>query len=162
MRKETVRNVRYGYPQLQVLSLTALSAELSGTTWFNLSAVQLGLVVSGSLYGALFGSILVYPIADFLGRKRELLLAALLYLLGGSVTSYAPGLNVLLLGRVLYGLGIGLAMHGAPLYIAETCPSQIRGTLISLKELLIVLGILVSISTLLLAIKHVRGLVSVV
>lgn len=34
-------------------------------------------------------------------------------------------------------------MHGAPLYIAETCPSQIRGTLISLKELLIVLGILV-------------------
>lgn len=35
------------------------------------------------------------------------------------------------------------AMHGAPLYIAETCPSQIRGTLISLKELFIVLGILV-------------------
>lgn len=34
-------------------------------------------------------------------------------------------------------------MHGAPLYIAETCPSQIRGTLISLKELFIVLGILV-------------------
>lgn len=123
-------------------TLSLQSAELSGTTWFNLSAVQLGLVVSGSLYGALFGSILVYPIADFLGRKRELLLAALLYLLGGSVTAYAPGLNVLLLGRVLYGLGIGLAMHGAPLYIAETCPSQIRGTLISLKELFIVLGIL--------------------
>ena len=36
------------------------------------------------------------------------------------------------------------AMHGAPLYIAETCPSQIRGTLISLKELFIVLGIMVS------------------
>jgi len=34
-------------------------------------------------------------------------------------------------------------MHGAPLYIAETCPSQIRGTLVSLKELFIVLGILV-------------------
>ncbi|KAI3788079.1 hypothetical protein L2E82_00723 [Cichorium intybus] len=123
-------------------TLSLQSAELSGTTWFNLSAVQLGLVVSGSLYGALFGSILVYPIADFLGRKRELLIAALLYFLGGSITAYAPSLNVLLLGRVLYGLGIGLAMHGAPLYIAETCPSQIRGTLVSLKELFIVLGIL--------------------
>ncbi|KAD3338528.1 hypothetical protein E3N88_34049 [Mikania micrantha] len=123
-------------------TLSLQSPELSGTTWFNLSAVQLGLVVSGSLYGALFGSILVYPIADFLGRNRELLVAALLYFLGGSITAYAPSLNVLLIGRVLYGLGIGLAMHGAPLYIAETCPSQIRGTLVSLKELFIVLGIL--------------------
>lgn len=108
------------------------------------------------------------------GRRRELIIAALLYVLGGSLTAYAPDLSVLLVGRLLYGLGIGLvsftklnagisgrfimmcllitscnnaiaqAMHGAPLYIAETCPSQIRGTLISLKELFIVLGILVS------------------
>ncbi|XP_044483304.1 D-xylose-proton symporter-like 3, chloroplastic [Mangifera indica] len=123
-------------------TISLQSAELSGTTWFNLSAVQLGLVVSGSLYGALFGSILVYPIADFLGRRRELITAAVLYVLGALITAYAPGLGVLLAGRLLYGLGIGMAMHGAPLYIAETCPSQIRGTLISLKELFIVLGIL--------------------
>ncbi|KAL5580940.1 hypothetical protein UlMin_013382 [Ulmus minor] len=123
-------------------TISLLSPELSGTNWFNLSSVQLGLVVSGSLYGALLGSILVYPIADFLGRKMELILGAVLYLLGGLVTGFAPDLGVLLAGRLLYGLGIGLAMHGAPLYIAETCPSQIRGTLISLKELFIVLGIL--------------------
>ncbi|KAH9626592.1 hypothetical protein KSS87_005443 [Heliosperma pusillum] len=123
-------------------TISLQSAELSGTTWFNLSAIQLGLVVSGSLYGALFGSILVYPIADFLGRKRELIIASILYAIGGLTTACAPGLGVLLAGRVLYGLGIGWAMHGAPLYIAETCPSQIRGTLISLKELFIVLGIL--------------------
>ncbi|GFQ04198.1 d-xylose-proton symporter-like 3 chloroplastic, partial [Phtheirospermum japonicum] len=103
---------------------------------------QLGLVVSGSLYGALFGSLIVYPFADFLGRKRELIIASLLYLTGGLLTAYAPSLGVLLIARVLYGLGIGIAMHGAPLYIAETCPSQIRGTLISLKELFIVMGIL--------------------
>lgn len=123
-------------------TLSIQSAELSGTTWFNLSAVQLGLVVSGSLYGALLGSLLVYPTADFLGRRRELLVAALLYGLGGLTTAFAPGLEVLLAGRLLYGLGMGLAMHGAPLYIAETCPSRIRGTLISLKELFIVIGIL--------------------
>ncbi|XP_010256836.1 PREDICTED: D-xylose-proton symporter-like 3, chloroplastic [Nelumbo nucifera] len=123
-------------------TISLQSPELSGTTWFNLSAVQLGLVVSGSLYGALLGSILVFPIADFLGRRRELILAASLYILGGLITGFAPDLGVLIVGRVLYGLGIGLAMHGAPLYIAETSPSQIRGTLISLKELFIVLGIL--------------------
>ncbi|RWR76698.1 D-xylose-proton symporter-like protein 3, chloroplastic [Cinnamomum micranthum f. kanehirae] len=118
------------------------SAELSGTTWFNLSSIELGLVVSGSLYGALLGSILVYPIADFLGRRRELITAAVLYMLGSLITGSAPNLGVLILGRLLYGTGIGLAMHGAPLYIAETAPSKIRGTLISLKELLIVFGIL--------------------
>ncbi|KAL8089653.1 D-xylose-proton symporter-like 3, chloroplastic [Apium graveolens] len=123
-------------------TISLLSPELSGTTWFNLTSIELGLVVSGSLYGALLGSILVYPIADFIGRRGELLIAAALYLLGGSVTAYAPGLTILLIGRLLYGLGIGLAMHGAPLYIAETCPSQIRGTLISLKEVFIVFGIL--------------------
>ncbi|XP_010907806.1 D-xylose-proton symporter-like 3, chloroplastic [Elaeis guineensis] len=123
-------------------SISLQSAELSGTTWFNLSAVQLGLVVSGSLYGALAGSIIAYPIADLLGRRRELITAAALYLVGGLITGYAPDLFVLIIGRFLYGIGIGLAMHGGPLYIAETCPSQIRGTLISLKELFIVLGIL--------------------
>lgn len=42
------------------------------------------------------------------GRRGELLIAAALYLLGGSVTAYAPGLAILLIGRLLYGLGIGL------------------------------------------------------
>ncbi|WZZ21627.1 hypothetical protein YC2023_123014 [Brassica napus] len=129
-----------------LLMVSKQSAALSGTTWFNLSPVQLGLVVSGSLYGALLGSTLVYGIADFLGRRRELIIAAGLYLLGSLITGCAPDLNILLLGRLLYGLGIGLAMHGAPLYIAETCPSQIRGTLISLKELFIVSGILLGFS----------------
>ncbi|CAL4928129.1 unnamed protein product [Urochloa decumbens] len=124
-------------------TISVQSADLSGTTWFNLSSVQLGLVASGSLYGALGGSILAYRIADFLGRRIELVTAAALYILGALVTGFAPNFVILIIGRILYGIGIGLAMHGAPLYIAETSPSQIRGTLISLKELFIVLGILI-------------------
>ena len=46
--------------------------------------------------------------AKMLGRKRQLIVAALLYVLGGSITAYAPELGVLLAGRLLYGLGIGL------------------------------------------------------
>jgi len=48
----------------------------------------------------------------------------------------------LCIGRFVYGLGIGLAMHGAPGYISETAPSNLRGLFISLKEALIVFGIL--------------------
>ncbi|KAH7429178.1 hypothetical protein KP509_09G033900 [Ceratopteris richardii] len=123
-----------------LISLT--SPELSGTAWYSLTPFQTGIVVSGSLYGALIGSILAFKISDGLGRRKELLVAAALYILGSVGTYFANSLNLLLVGRLIYGLGIGLAMHGAPLYIAETSPPQIRGTLVSLKEAFIVLGIL--------------------
>jgi MFS family permease len=53
------------------------------------------------------------------GRRRELIAAALLYLFGGLVTGYAPGLNVLLLGRLLYGLGIGLVRFSDNLVVED-------------------------------------------
>ncbi|RZC93631.1 hypothetical protein C5167_007668, partial [Papaver somniferum] len=105
------------------------SPKLSGTTWFNLSSTHLDLVVRGPFYGALISSVLVYPIADFLGNSPMFLFFLLL-----------------ILGRFLYGLGIGLAMHGAPLYIAETCPFRRCGTLMLMKELMIVLGVLFGIA----------------
>lgn len=123
-----------------LISLTA--ADLSGTNWYNLTSIETGLVVSGSLYGALIGSILAFKLSDILGRRKELISAASLYIIGALTTSLAPNLTCLLAGRLVYGLGIGLAMHGAPLYIAETSPSRIRGTLVSMKEAFIVLGIL--------------------
>ncbi|KAF8379004.1 hypothetical protein HHK36_028431 [Tetracentron sinense] len=118
------------------------SSTLSGTTWYNLTSVEVGLIVSGSLYGALIGSVLAFNIADFLGRRRELILSSLLYLVGALVTALAPDFPIIVIGRFVFGIGIGLAMHAAPMYIAETAPSQIRGRLISLKEFFIVLGML--------------------
>eukprot|EP00252_Welwitschia_mirabilis_P008307 TRINITY_DN20087_c0_g1_i1.p1 TRINITY_DN20087_c0_g1~~TRINITY_DN20087_c0_g1_i1.p1 ORF type:complete len:425 (+),score=75.35 TRINITY_DN20087_c0_g1_i1:48-1322(+) len=125
------------------VSISLQSASVSGITWFNFSSIQTGLVVSGSLYGALGGSLIAFKVADILGRRRELITAAALYFSGALVSGLAPEFSLLILGRLVFGLGIGLAMHAAPLYIAETCPSQIRGTLVSLKELLIVMGILI-------------------
>ncbi|CAN6564568.1 unnamed protein product [Malus baccata var. baccata] len=119
----------YGYDigATSCATISIESATLSGVSWYNLSSVEIGLITSGSLYGALIGSLLAFYVADFLGRRRELILAALLYLLGGLVTALAPDLPV-------------MAMHAAPMYIAETAPSAIRGRLISLKEFFIVLG----------------------
>lgn len=61
------------------------------------------------------------------GRRRELITAALLYVFGGLLTSYAPGLNVLLLGRLVYGLGIGLVRFSQTtlllkIYLILLCP----------------------------------------
>ncbi|WOL09517.1 D-xylose-proton symporter-like 2 [Canna indica] len=122
--------------------ISLMSSTLSGTTWYDLSSVQLGLVVSGSLYGALIGSALAFIVADILGRRRELILSSVLYFAGALLTALAPNFFVMVVGRFVYGTGIGLAMHAAPMYIAETSPTQIRGRLISLKEFFIVFGML--------------------
>lgn len=132
----------YGYDigATSCATISIESATYSGVSWYDLSSVEIGLITSGSLYGALIGSVLAFNIADFLGRRRELILAALLYLVGALVTGLAPDLAVMIIGRFIFGIGIGLAMHAAPMYIAETAPSQIRGRLISLKEFFIVFG----------------------
>ncbi|KAK9994020.1 hypothetical protein SO802_023723 [Lithocarpus litseifolius] len=132
----------YGYDigATSCATISIESATLSGISWYDLSSVQIGLITSGSLYGALIGSVLAFNVADFLGRRRELLAAALLYLVGALITALAPDFPIMVIGRFVFGIGIGLAMHAAPMYIAETAPSKIRGRLISLKEFFIVLG----------------------
>lgn len=109
---------------------------------YDLTSLQEGLVVSSSLLGGMLGSIGAAFGGRLLGRKRELLLASLLYGVGTLLASSAGGFYELCGGRWIYGTGIGLAMHGAPSYIAETAPARLRGLFISAKEALIVLGIL--------------------
>lgn len=127
-----------------LLSMT--SPELSGTDWYALSTTETGLVVSLSLGGALLGSGFAFVWGDDLGRRKELIMGGLLYMAGAGLVCASPqndyGLPLVLIGRLLYGLGIGFSMHAAPAYIAETSPASVRGVLISMKEAFIVTGIL--------------------
>jgi sugar porter (SP) family MFS transporter len=107
-----------------------------------LSAIQLGQIASSSLVGAMVASGILIASGDKkLGRKLELQLAGFLFLIGTVIQSLSPSLSLVYLGRLVYGLGIGTAMHVAPLYIAETAPNDLRGKLVSLKEAAIVAGI---------------------
>ena len=101
-----------------------------------------GPVASLSLVGALAGSVVAAIWGDAIGRRKELMAASLLYAAGAVTVALASNVIEVDAGRVLTGLGIGLAMHAAPAYIAETAPSSVRGFLISLKEGFIVIGIL--------------------
>ena len=104
-----------------------------------LSALQLGQIASSSLFGAMIASAILIFVGDKnIGRKLELQIASVLFLIGTAVQSLSPTLPLIYLGRIIYGLGIGTAMHVAPLYIAETSPNKLRGTLVSLKEAAIV------------------------
>ncbi|KAL6132351.1 hypothetical protein ACLB2K_070722 [Fragaria x ananassa] len=119
------------------------SATLSGVSWYDLSSLQIGLITSGSLSGALIGSVLAFNSGDVLGRRFELIASAVLYSIGALITALAPEFPVMVIGRFVFGIGIGLAMHAAPMYMAETAPRQIRGQLLSLKEFFIVIGMVV-------------------
>ncbi|KAG4979295.1 hypothetical protein JHK82_032543 [Glycine max] len=96
------------------------SPTLSGVSWYKLSSVEIGLLTSGSLYGALIGSVLAFNVADFLGRRKELIGSAVVYLVGALVTALAPNFPVLVLGRLVFGTGIGLAGYGIGSLFVET------------------------------------------
>ena len=107
-----------------------------------LDPIQLGQIASVSLFGAILASGALIGLGDKkIGRKSELIFSSLCYLAGTLVEGSSTAFGAIIAGRVLYGVGIGTAMHVAPLYIAETAPDNLRGKLVSLKEAVIVGGI---------------------
>ncbi|KAE8721849.1 hypothetical protein F3Y22_tig00015072pilonHSYRG00001 [Hibiscus syriacus] len=88
-----------------------------------------GLLVAMSLIGATCITIGSGNLADWLGRRPLLIISSMLYFLSGIVMLWSPNINVLLLARLLDGIGIGLAVTVVPIYISETAPSEIRGLL---------------------------------
>jgi sugar porter (SP) family MFS transporter len=121
-------------------ALTPLCAELGIT-----SAGMQGAVVSTVLASACVGSIAGGPLADAAGRRGALRLAALPLTLGALACAAAQGATLLLFGRLVSGLGIGLASSAVPLYISEIAPLQHRGVLGSANQLSICTGILVAL-----------------
>lgn len=101
-----------------------------------------GWAMSSALIGCLFGAVWSGYLADRVGRKKPLILAAFLFTFSavgtGMVSHFAPFVFFRLIG----GLGIGLASALSPMYIAEVSPAGMRGRLVSVNQLTIVIGIL--------------------
>jgi sugar porter (SP) family MFS transporter len=111
---------------------------------FGLSAGLQQLVVGSLLLAAVVGALLGGPITDAWGRKKTLILAALIFGVGALVASFSPNVAVLVVARVLLGLAIGIASMIVPVYIAEIAPPRVRGALVSLQQFMITVGIMVS------------------
>jgi sugar porter (SP) family MFS transporter len=109
---------------------------------FGLSTFQQELVVSVVLIGAAVGALSGGRLADIFGRRFMLLITALIFVTGALVCAAAPSLNILVIGRLIVGLGIGFATSTVPIYISEVSPPQTRGWQVSLFQLAITIGIL--------------------
>lgn len=93
-----------------------------------------GLLVAMSLIGATVVTTCSGAISDCWGRRPMLIVSSAFYFLSGLVMLWAPNVYILLLGRFLDGLGVGLAVTVVPLYISETAPPEIRGSLNTLPQ----------------------------
>jgi MFS transporter, SP family, arabinose:H+ symporter len=124
------------------------TAVISGTigflkTKFALTELEAGWAASSALVGCIGGATVAGALSDWLGRKRILLLAAVLFTVSAVWSSLAGGLNELAVARILGGMGVGMASMLSPLYIAEVSPARIRGRMVSVNQLAIVSGMLV-------------------
>jgi len=108
---------------------------------FSLNVFMVQVVTSWVTLGALAGSLVAGALSDGLGRKRTMLLAGALFTFGAVVQWTAPDAAILVVGRFIVGIGVGVAAVAAPLYAAELAPANLRGRFISSYQLAITIGI---------------------
>jgi sugar porter (SP) family MFS transporter len=111
---------------------------------FQLDSTMQEFTVSVVLVGALVGAALGGILGDRFGRRHMIILSAIIFLLGALLTALTPNLSILIFGRIIVGVGIGIASFISPMYISEVAPKSIRGTLVFLNQLALTLGILLA------------------
>ena len=109
---------------------------------FQLSSHQQEIVVSIMMFGAALGALGSGPMSSALGRRKSLLLGALLFIVGSVGCAFSASMEVLAISRFILGLAVGVASFTAPLYLSEIAAENIRGSMISLYQLMITIGIL--------------------
>ncbi|WP_074012382.1 sugar porter family MFS transporter [Candidatus Sodalis sp. SoCistrobi] len=107
---------------------------------FTLDADGIGWVTSSIIIGCIIGVAVAGPLSDAIGRKKVLLLTALIFIFGVLGEALATSADMLVWFRIAVGIGIGVETTIAPLYIAEVSPAHIRGRLVSFNQLFNCIG----------------------
>lgn len=111
---------------------------------FTLTAAQEGWFVSSALVGCIIGVAFSGELSDRLGRKKPLIITAVLFVLSALGCAIMPTLSGVIISRLIGGIGIGIASNVVPLYISEIAPSAIRGRLVTYYQFALTFGILVA------------------
>ena len=125
------------------------TAVISGTTadvtsQFGLSEMSKGWYVGCALVGSIIGVACAGMLSDYLGRKKTLLIAAVLFSVSAIGCCVCRGFGDLVAYRIIGGVGIGVVSIVSPMYISEISPARIRGTMVSLYQLAVTMGLLLA------------------
>ena len=102
------------------------------------------IITTAGLVGAVIGAMFSGRLADIIGRKKVILASAVIFAIGAIWSGVSPTAMMLVFARFFIGIAIGVSSFAVPLYIAEISPTKTRGTLVSMFQLLITIGIMVS------------------
>lgn len=111
---------------------------------FHASEFEQSWIVSSMMFGAAVGAVGAGRMSYAFGRRRSLIFSAFLFVAGGLVCALASSVSELIIGRTMLGLAIGIGSFVAPLYISEVSDISRRGSLVSMYQLMITLGILLA------------------
>lgn len=106
----------------------------------HLDTSQVSLVASGVPLGAVGGALLLGPTNEAVGRRMAIIISLILYTIGGALEAGAINFGMIVAGRVILGLGVGLEGGTVPVYVAESVARKYRGNLVSLYQFNIALG----------------------
>lgn len=134
-----IGGVLYGY-DLGIISgaMAFLNRDIVMTT------TQLHIMPGAVLFGGAFSTLITGPLCDWVGRRKMIIIAAVIFIVGVIVIATANAYSALLIGRLIQGIGVGIVTIAVPLYLAEAAPSQVRGEAIGTFQLLLTAGILMS------------------
>ena len=110
-------------------------------TKFELTAAMTGWAASSAIWGCVVGAMVAGYFSDKYGRKKVLIITALLFAISAIGSAIPNSLTQFVIARFIGGLGVGAASMLAPLYISEVSPANVRGTLVTFYQLAIVIGI---------------------
>ena len=105
-----------------------------------LTVLQTGIVISSLIFAAAVGALIGGKISDAIGRRKTIILLAIMFFVGVLFVIFSPGFEILVAGRIILGLAVGGASTVVPVYLAELAPYEIRGSITGRNELAIVVG----------------------
>ncbi|WP_236791092.1 sugar porter family MFS transporter [Amycolatopsis sp. GM8] len=114
-----------------------------GKVW-SLSAWDKGIITASISVGAVIGAIFSPRVNEWLGRRRTIMIAAVIVVIGTLGATFAPTFELLVLARLVIGVGIGFSSSTVPTYLSELAPARLRGAMGALNQIFIVLGILIA------------------
>lgn len=111
--------------------------------YFGLSNTMVGFSVSSALIGCVIGAKVTGYFSDRFGRKKTLILSAVLFGVSAIFSAIPPNFEIFVLARILGGIGVGMASLMVPMYISEIAPAKTRGILVTFNSIAVTFGILV-------------------
>jgi sugar porter (SP) family MFS transporter len=110
------------------------------------SPMALGMITSAVMFGAILGGAMAGRLADRYGRRKLILIASLVFIVGAALSGIAPdnGVTFLVAARIVLGWAVGAASALVPAYLSEMAPADVRGRLSGLNQVMIVSGMLLS------------------